>query len=290
MAKAKDLEDKVANEDISFEDAPKSARELAYENYDKTLESSDEETSTQDEKPEVETEPEPDKTGEEMDVSDKEEEPAEEVPKAKPQEKIKTIPFKSYIEQRDHLRERARLAEEKARLAELRLSEVSQPREDSEYEPDSKVVELEKRLKAFEERAEMDRQAELERTRLMEIDKMDKELSQSGISGFRLNFPTVAEKLREVNKTDPDFAHAHDNPQGWAKFYAENVYPDLLKTFTTDKERQAEARRKEKEEMANKATLVGSPGSIGEKPQEPQTPREKYDQAVNEIKAGRVLF
>jgi hypothetical protein len=143
----------------------------------------------------------------------------------------------------------------KNQLAEAKRNQLSEETEETEEE--SEITKLRREIKEIKDK-QRDDEITAEKLQLeSNVNIVHKNLLEKGIDGFdTVGRYMVDSILRSMYMEDPDFALAHDNPEGWEKIYMETM-PHLQKIGREQHKTEIIDKKKEAKKEAALVTTVG---------------------------------
>lgn len=151
----------------------------------------------------------------------------------------------------------------------------------------SEVKRLEKKVSELEGKFVQEEKTKAEIEREKNVSKVDERLQEEGIVGFaEIGRHVVLRKLTEMYAEDPNYAIAHDNPEGWQKIYKEE-YPKIQKVFV---EKARTKTFEDKKALKSRAGLITNPGSNPIEEKQDEKKDLSYEDVLKEYSKNRSKF
>jgi hypothetical protein len=201
-----------------------------------------------------------------------------------PKEEVKTVPLGALHEEREKRKDLQKELEElKKQQSTNYLDDYSLDSTEDDY-----VKKLERRLENLEakdKRIEERRQVEDEQ-RLVE--KVSKELAEEGYPWFKeLGADKVRAEFNAMLNTDPEYVMAHQNPDGWKKWYKERTYPMIKQAIEEQQKRESTSSKINAKKNAQLVTKIGQKAQPkSEEEKRPKTEKELFEEYMSERRMG----
>lgn len=201
-----------------------------------------------------------------------------------PEKDTRTVPYGALHEEREKRKALQREIEELRNNVSQRKETLPETEFDGDFAYQGEVKRLEKKITELEGRYVQDERTKAEIERERNLIKVNESLQSEGIVGFsEIGRHVVLRKLTEMYTEDPQYALAHDNPDGWAKIYKEE-YPKIQKVFVE----QARAKTfEDKKALKSQAGLITNPGSNPKAEEEKEKKDLSYEETLKEYSKMR---
>lgn len=227
----------------------------------------------------VETKPETELPSDKQDIKELEREAAEKAAKTakEPQkedtELVKTVPLGALHEEREKRKTLQKQVEELMgdnKKFMDKLEQTAKPQTDdyiSDESPEMLALkrenaEIRDEVHAIKARFEEDDITKEKNRFDTLVDSADKKLSKAGFTGFKnVGLTWVDNRIKEIDKTDPDLAQAYRSPDGWIKLWSEEGFKEVQGIFLEQHKNTTLANKRKLKENINLVTSPGKPAA-----------------------------